>query len=84
MIAERWGGSVCGNPADDSKTDYYQGQDVVNTCLSMMYCNDDDGDVDENDDQEDKEKEGEEGYEDGKKGKDEERRAHRGVFFIEF
>ena len=49
--------------------------------LSVMYCNDDDGDVDENDD---KEKEGEQGYEDGKEGKDEEKRTHRGVFFIEF
>ena len=48
MIAERWGGPVCGNPSDDSKTDYYKGQDVVNTCYSMLYCNDDDGDVDAN------------------------------------
>ena len=40
---------MCGNPSDDSKTDYYQGQDVVNTCLNMTYRNDDDGDVDKND-----------------------------------
>ena len=48
MIAERWGGPVCGTPWDDSKTDYYKGQDVINTCYSMLYCNDDDGDVDAN------------------------------------